>query len=149
MPDPRDVAVFRFEMIAPLIDPTVSKEERKRLLRERTARKVRWPSGDERPVRRSTLYRWAAAYEKHGFPGLHPKARKDRGKPRRDRSAWVDRAIHLLLERPSRSLTLLLFLLRTYFRDLRLSRATLDRELKRHPPPRRARPARHGPDRAR
>lgn len=133
MPDPQDVATFRFEMIAPMIDRTVSEEERKKLLRERTARKVLWPSGDERPVPRATLYRWAAAYEKHGFGGLLPKGRKDRGVPRRDRSAWVDRAIHLLLERPSRSLTLLIVILRTYFPDLLLSRATLDRELKRHP----------------
>ncbi len=133
MPDPQDVAVFRFEMIAPIVDRTVSEEERKRLLRERTAHAVRWPSGDERPVPRATLYRWAAAYGRHGFAGLLPKGRKDRGRPRQDRARWVDRAIHLLLERPSRSLTMLIVILRTYFPDLPLSRATLDRELKRHP----------------
>lgn len=133
MTDPRQTATFRFEMIAPLVDQTLDKRERRKLLAERTGHPVRWPTGDERPVPRSTLLRWLAAYRKGGFTGLLPRARKDRGKPRKDRAPWIEKAVQLLLERPSRSLTLLLEFLRSFFPDHDLTRSTLERELKRHP----------------
>ncbi|MEW6748037.1 MAG: DDE-type integrase/transposase/recombinase, partial [Planctomycetota bacterium] len=59
-----------------------------------------------------------------------PRARKDRGRARVDRSTWIDKAIHLLLERPRRSLTMLLAFLEP---AIPLKRATLSRELHRHP----------------
>ena len=132
MIDPNAVATWRFETIAPLLDKTLSKKERREALKERLCHPVIWPNGEEAPIPKSTLYRWYNAYKKAGFEGLLPKERKDRGKPRQDRKPWIDYAIHLLLEEPARSLTFLLLQLALKFSNSRISRPTLARELKRH-----------------
>jgi transposase InsO family protein len=120
-------------MIAPLLDETLGQNERHAALKERLCRPITWPNGEEKPIHKSTLYRWHNDYEKKGFEGLLPKERQDRGKPRQDRQRWIDHAIHLLLEEPLRSLSFLLMQLVLKFSKCRISRATLHRELKRHP----------------
>jgi len=132
MKDLYAIATWRYEMIAFFFDKTLSPKEQNAALREKLSKAVLWPSGLEEPIPKSTLYRWRRAYEKYGFSGLLPKERKDKGKPRQDRSEWIEAAIHLLLEEPSRSLTILLIFLETKFPKLTLKRVTLYRELKRH-----------------
>ncbi len=133
MPHPDEIATWRFEMIAPLVDQSLTTAERQRLLEDRIRRSVRRPNGEERPTGRATLYRWRKAYISKGFDGLFPKRRKDRGRPRADRTKLVEHAIHLLIERPGRTLFLLVELLDAKFPGRRLARATLQRELERHP----------------
>jgi putative transposase len=135
MPDPYEIATWRYEQIAFLADESLSPTERKACLALRTRRPVCWPSGKLRKIKRSTLYGWWAAYCKAGrkLEALLPKQRKDLGTRREDRSTWIQKAVHLLLERPARTLYMLVVLLQTYFPGLRLCRATLDRELKAHP----------------
>jgi transposase InsO family protein len=113
-------------------------------LRERTAKPVErpWDRGEKRrgrkraakPIGKSTLYRWLAAYREHGYTGLLPEPRDDRGKARRaGTTAWVGYAIALLYEQPERSLTQLEIYLRVEFPDYSLSRTTLRRHLNAHP----------------
>jgi transposase InsO family protein len=122
-------------MIAPLLDQSLGPAQRAEAALQRANHPVHWPSGDERVIPRATLYRWTKAYRSKGYQGLLPKTRDDKGKARAedDRPKWIDRAIHLLLERPDRSLTLLLNLLVADFPKLSLTRSTLNRELHRHP----------------
>ncbi|MEW6745355.1 MAG: hypothetical protein AB1486_21595, partial [Planctomycetota bacterium] len=108
MRDPYEIATWRYEMIAPFIDESVRPAERWQAYRERVVRSVEWPSGECKPIHRSTLWRWIKDFKRAGLEGLLPRARKDRGRARVDRSTWIDKAIHLLLERPRRSLTMLL-----------------------------------------
>jgi hypothetical protein len=135
MPDPYEIAAWRFEQIAPLVDASLDETQRRVAVRERTRKPVAWPHGGRpRPIPRSTLYRWLKAYRKHGYPGLLPKVRADRGAPRRaDTPVWIGYAIGLLYEQPQRSLTQLEAYLRLEFENYRLSRSSLARHLRAHP----------------
>ncbi len=144
MPDPYTIAAWRFEQIAPFIDPSLDEPARRAALRERTRTALQWPGAEQRrrrglapiakPIPKSTLYRWLAAYRKEGYPGLLPKARRDRGKPRHAGTAeWIHYAIALLYEQPERSLTQLEVYLRIEFDAYALSRSTLARHLHAHP----------------
>ena len=134
MPDPYEIAAWRFEQIAPLIDPSLSEARRRAALRERITKPVPRPWGTAKPIAKSTLYRWLAAYREHGYAGLLPKPRDDRGRSRHvSTAAWVGYAIGLLYEQPYRSLTQLQVYLRVEFADYSLGRTTLRRHLNAHP----------------
>ncbi len=135
MPDPYEIAAWRFEQIAPLIDPSLDEARRRAALRQRIAKPVPRPWDESaKPIARSTLYRWLAAYREHGYLGLLPKPRDDRGRARKaGTAAWVGYAIGLLYEQPERSLTQLEIYLEAEFEDYSLSRTTLRRHLHAHP----------------
>lgn len=144
MPDPYEIATWRFEQIAPLIDPSLDEAQRRAALRARWTHPVEWPGAEARqrrgqppirkPIPKSTLYRWLAAFRAEGYLGLLPKSRADRGTPRYSGTQqWVHYAIGMLYENPERSLTWLEVLLRTEFKDYTLSRSSLSRHLRAHP----------------
>ncbi len=145
MPTPSQIAAWRFEKIAPFVDPSFDRARRRAALHERTTRVVEWPLSEARmrrglaPIQgripRSTLFRWISAYQRHGHAGLLPKPRRDKGALRGggEVKRWVHFAIGLLYEQPQRSLFQLEVYLRTEFDGYRLSRATLARHLKLHP----------------
>jgi len=97
MPDPYQIAAWRFEQIAPLLDASLSDAQRRAAWRERTRLRVEWPGSEARRRRgleprrkripKSTLYRWIKAFQQHGYLGLIPKVRADRGTPRRTATA--------------------------------------------------------------
>ena len=144
MPDPYEIAAWRFEQIAPLIDPSLDETRRRAVLRERTRKPVPWPGAEERqrrgqapikkPIPKSTLYRWLKAFRNEGYLGLLPKPRGDRGQARHPgTAAWIGYAIGLLYEQPQRSLTQLEVYLQAEFDDYQLSRSSLARQLHAHP----------------
>ena len=144
MPDPYAIAAWRFEQIAPLIDASLDESARRAALRERLRTAVEWPGADARqrrgrppvnkPIPKSTLYRWLKAYRTEGYLGLMPEPRADRGHARRSATpAWVGYALGLLYEQPYRSLTQLEVYLKLQFADYRLSRSSLARQLRAHP----------------
>lgn len=135
MHDPWTIATWRFEQLSPLLDPSLSRAERRRYLKERSTRAGAWPHAGKgsapcRPIGRSTLLRWLQIYRREGLRGLLPKPR-ERSKP--DRSELVAHALALLAEEPERSLTQLLLYTQLEFPDATLSRSTLHRELLSHP----------------
>ena len=133
MPTPSEIATWRFELIAPLVDPTLSSAQKRRARQELLRREVSWPNGKHQRIPKATLLRWVRHYQLAGTEGLKPRRRKDRGQRRRDTTAWIESAIRLLLERPDRSLYQLQVYLAQEFADFDLSRATLARHLKAHP----------------
>ena len=106
MPDPTEIAARRFELITILIDPAIDEAERRVALRKLLAKPVEWPGSKARgepPIRKritkSTLYRWARLFREHGYEGLIPKSRKDRGVARCEGAGtWLTFAIALLYE---------------------------------------------------
>ena len=123
MPNPYEIAARRFEQIAFLIDSSLDAAQRRAAWRTRT---------DD--TGRSTLFRWLKAYREHGYTGLLPKPRSDRGKTRKaGTAAWVGYAIGLLYEQPERSLLQLDVYLRAEFADYSLGKSTLRRHLRAHP----------------
>jgi len=143
MSDPYEIAAWRFEQIAPLIDASLAPVQRRAALRERTRQARKWPQSEARrrrgqaptrkPIPKSTLYRWLKAFHEHGYLGLVPKPRRDRGQARRaGTAAWIGYAIGLLYEQPERSLTQLEIYLQLEFEDYQLSRSSLGRHLRAH-----------------
>jgi transposase InsO family protein len=132
MPNPFEIAAFRFEQISPFIDASLDPAKRRDLMRRRHAATL--PGGEKkRRMPRSTLHRWIELYRLHGIRGLMPKVRADRGKPKIDSRDVIDHAIGLLLEQPNRSLQQLDVYLHADFADYALSISALRRHLIAHP----------------
>ena len=138
-----EIAAFRFEMIAPFLDETLSPAEQEAAMRDRTATPVEWPQSKSarkrgkppkvEPISRACLYLWIQAFQTYGYQGLLPKVRKDRGKIRTGKADWIAYAIGLLYEQEERSLYQLELYLRIEFPSYSLSRSTLSRRLRQHP----------------
>lgn len=133
MPNPYEIATWRYEQIAPFLDPSLDRAARRRVMRERTTRAIVWPHGPRKRIPRSTIHRWIKSYRSDSYLGLLPKRRSDAGKPRFDSAAWIAYAIGLLYEQPDRSLHQLDTYLRLQFDDYKMSRSTLGRHLREHP----------------
>lgn len=144
MSNPYEIAAWRYEQIAPLVDPSLDRALLRAAVRERTSKAVEWPLSKRRaergeppivkPIPRSTLLRWMCAWREKGYEGLLPKPREDRGAGRRtELERWILHAIGLLYEQPDRSLTQLGVYLGLEFEDYDLGRATLARHLREHP----------------
>lgn len=136
MRDPRtdrEIATFRFNVIAPFLDQSLSAQQKRRVRSLLRCRESNWPSGATKPIGRTTISRWLAAFRERGFAGLAPKQRKDRGVVRRDIQDIADYAIALLLEQPSRSIFMVSQFAARQFPEKKFSRTTLARYLKAHP----------------
>ena len=77
MSDPWEIATWRFEMISALLDAKLSEAQKRRIIRERTTRAVQWPnSPDERPIGKSTLFRWLQKLPRKGLFRAYAKDQK-------------------------------------------------------------------------
>ena len=135
MRDPWTIATWRFEVIAPLVDPTRERGEKRRYRKEIVRKgiegiEVKGGRRVRRMLSRATLARWVRAYQRHGLKGLVPQTRT---RQRPDRARIISYAIALLVEEPARSLSQLQLYLGLEFPDEHISRSTLHRELTRHP----------------
>lgn len=143
MADKYVIAAWRFEQIAPFLDSSLDLASRSKAMRERCSHRVIWPMSDaherqgrppkNKPIPRSTIYRWVKLFEKHGYKGLFPKRREDQGQARQPGlEDWIPYAIALLYEQPYRSLTQLEAYLSLEFQDYDIGRSTLNRHLRAH-----------------
>jgi len=132
-PDPLREACWRFEQISPLLDPGLTASERSRMIKEMGRFCVRWPSGREAPIPRSTTYRWLRAWRKDPrIESLMPEERKRECKA--IKPEWVQHALALLEEEAERSLFVLCLRIKYRFKLSRApSRASLYRALKKEP----------------
>jgi putative transposase len=96
-------ATFRFEVIAPLVVRTLRPGERAHIVRDLAARLWRTPDGRTIRIHARTITRWVARYKAHGFAGLLPEERSDRGAARVLPEQVVTRAVALRQEDPERS----------------------------------------------
>src|SRR5690554_7329855 len=76
--DPRDIALQRFEMIAPLLERNIEPAEKS--LRREAVLASQAAKGE--PISARTLRRYLQNYREQGFDGLYPRIRSDQGKPR-------------------------------------------------------------------
>lgn len=156
MRDPWEVAAWRFELIAPFMDACLVEAEKRRLLKDLTAKEIAWPSSNDnrnrrrivRRVSRASLKRWLAAYGRKGIQGLLPNPRK-RSPAKYDLlvEEWVRHAMRLLFERPDRSLSQLGLYLQAAYPGYSLSRSTLHRRIRAHPSYPEVQKSRSGPKR--
>ncbi|WP_068135479.1 helix-turn-helix domain-containing protein [Limnochorda pilosa] len=106
-------ALFRYRMIAPLIDPLATEQEKTRWRREVTGREHMLPDGSRRKVSGRSLLRWVQAYRIGGFDGLKRLPRQDQGVSRVLSSEVKEFLRSLKEEEPQRSIPQIIRLLET------------------------------------
>lgn len=104
-------ALFRYTMIAPLLDPTAGEQEKKAWRHHVTHKLHALPNGKQVRVAERTLREWAQHYREKGFQGLIAKGRRDRGAPRKLPEEVLKKAIELKEQEPRRSIPQLIQLL--------------------------------------
>jgi len=106
--DPLKVACWRFEQIAPLLEHCLSEKQRSSLIDELSQQAVRWPSGRDGPIGRSTLYDWLRDYQaRPHIETLFPRRYRTLTRQSCITQEWIDYALALLEEEPSRSIYIL------------------------------------------
>lgn len=104
-------ARFRFEVIAPLVVRPLEKGERAHLLRDLSARLWKTPDGRVIRIHLRTITRWVAHYKAHGYGGLVPEERVDKGVHRVLPEQIIERAVALRKEDTERSVRTIIRLL--------------------------------------
>jgi transposase InsO family protein len=147
--DPLKVAIWRFEHIAPLLDPCLSDSQRSELVNQMASTPVRWLSGRDSPIARSTLYQWLSAYRaKPEIESLLPNKRGPCLRQLCIKPEWIDHALALIEEEPVRSLYILTQRIQTKFQlPAPPSRSSLQRALSKQRRYVAVRTAQHGPRR--
>lgn len=108
------IALFRFGVIATLVDRHLSRGERERILGEITGGVWQIPGSSRTSVARSTVLKWVAAYRRSGgdIRSLEPQPRSDYGSSRSIDEESAAALIALKRELPECSLETLLTLAR-------------------------------------
>jgi putative transposase len=124
-------AAFRYGIIAPLLDLTVTRPERRLSKQKILSRPHDHPARGTIRISSRTLRRWMRAYRQHGLQGLCPRLREDRG-PRILTRESLDYAEELIRENPRRDSEFLAGELEEKFPELfgRVKRSTLNRHLR-------------------
>jgi len=106
------LALHRFRVIAPLLEKGLSRQELAERRAEVLATEFRLPDSPlPRCIGRRTLERWVRHYTNHGFKGLMPQPRSDRGACRAIDPKILRRAVELKDEVPDRALDRLITVL--------------------------------------
>jgi transposase InsO family protein len=133
MNEPDPIALFRLQLIGPLVSAKLERGELQALLRELASREYEIPGSERQRVSEKTLESWYRAYLRHGFEGLVPKTRSDQGRSK------IEAAVQAALlaakrENPHRSLDTLRVLIERQglVATGLLSRSAIHRLLKRH-----------------
>jgi putative transposase len=99
--DPREIALEKFILIAPLLEPGIDKAELQFRRQKIVSDYGRTHFG---AISERTIRRYLENYRKEGFQGLYPKQREDAGKPRVLTEDIMDAAAILKQELPQRSI---------------------------------------------
>lgn len=94
------VALFRYQLICPALDPGLSTRARGRIVRAIAAREHAGPFGGAHRYSRDTLDRWIRRYKADGFEGLKPSPRQPGS---RLDAAVMELAVALKKENPGRT----------------------------------------------
>lgn len=105
----KEIAVFRFGVIADIVGRKLERGEKERIIREKAS--CRWdiPFSTRSRISRSTILSWARAYSKaRNLESLYPEDRRDRGRPRVMDEETIAALVRLKGERRGLSLPVLL-----------------------------------------
>ena len=99
----KEIAIFRFSFIAPILNKTFQNATVKDYLQEICARKYESPLGLKKEYTPSTIKGWLRLYKTKGLDGLYPKNRSDKGNSRKLREDVKDLVITLKQTNPKRT----------------------------------------------
>jgi hypothetical protein len=77
---PKAEAMFRAQIVAPLVDPLSTPEEKRQWRRFVTSREHTLPNGQVRRIAERTLRRWVAEYRQAGWRALERRPARTRGR---------------------------------------------------------------------
>lgn len=77
-----EIALFRFSLIAPVINQTHDASSISEFFRQVASKTHTYPDGNQVNYSPGTMKKWYLAYKNQGFDALIPKTREDVGKPR-------------------------------------------------------------------
>ena len=101
-------ALFRFQIIHPLLDDRLNKGELTNLVRQASEKQYVIPGSRKTTVSESTIWAWYKRYLKsRSIACLVPQGRSDKGKRRKISADTADRLLQLRLENPVIPLTAL------------------------------------------
>ena len=133
--NPLHVALWRFEQISIFLDTGLTPGERSRMIDQASRIPVLWLSGEQKPVPRSSLYRWLHLYRQN--PVIESLMSKPREKSKRQtaiHNEWVEYALALLEQESARSLFILTQRIKLHFGiESDISASSLHRALSRQP----------------
>ena len=126
-------AVFRCQLLAPVLLGEVSASERGAYFRKLSEQEHLLPSGVRKKISQRTLRRWWQRLREGGVEATRRKRRSDRGQPHRQaqRAQLLKRAVELKLEQPRRSAHVINTILQHEF-GRELPATTLYRHLRRN-----------------
>jgi putative transposase len=96
----QQVALFRYQLICPALDPGLSTKARGRIVRAIAARQHAGPFGGQHTYSRDSLDRWIRRYRAGGFDALVPSIRQPGS---RIDTAVLELAVALKREKPERT----------------------------------------------
>ena len=101
-------ALFRYGVIADLVHLPVGAKGTGAMMRAKAEQTYTIPGTDRTPRCRRHHRGWVRAYREGGFDALYPKARTDRGQPRRLAPEVAERLVALKTEHPACSVRLII-----------------------------------------
>jgi len=105
----KEIAVFRFGVIADIVGRKLARGEKERIVREKASCRWEIPFSTRTHISRSTILSWARAYARsHNLESLYPEDRKDRGRVRVMDEETIASLVRLKKERRGMSLPVLL-----------------------------------------
>jgi putative transposase len=130
-----EVALFRYGVIAELVQSPLAPGDKERILMRQAAREWQIPGTDRHRIGRSTIRDWAEIYQAQGLEGLKPRPRSDSGSSRAIPESVLELLLALRRERPRASVQSLIravYLSGQLPSGLRLRRSTVYRLLAAH-----------------
>ena len=105
--DAQQMAMFRFGLIAPVINGTFKEPTKSAYYRNVTADALTLPDGRQTSYSPSTLLWWEDIYRKHGFDALVGKKRSDKGYSRKLSNEAMDAIFALRMQFPRINATMI------------------------------------------
>jgi putative transposase len=126
-------AAWRFQLLAPLVDSRISKEEKSALRKRLLTEKHEHPWRGATSLSSRTIRRWCAQFRKDKLAGLTTRLRADLNSCRKFSSEILDAARKIVEEDPRRTVSVVIHLLEASFPESQgtIARSTLDRHLRR------------------
>lgn len=128
----REIALFRFSLIAPLVNETYGTASKNEFYRLMASKEHILPSGAAVRLSSDTIKKWYLGYKNGGFDTLIPKSRSDAGKPRNIDSNAIKKILELKESLPYITGTLIYHKLveEGYIKSSRASLATVLRYIR-------------------
>ncbi len=99
----REIALFRFSLIAPILNNTYPNKTVKEYLQEICAKQYASPLGLKKDYAPATVKEWLRLYKIKGIDGLYPRNRTDKGQSRIIKNRIKDIIVDLKMKNPVRS----------------------------------------------